>query len=413
MTASVDQLKKQLLQLAELAKSGALSPENHQAAKDKLEKELIEAVLNAPNATTASQPAANDEPSAGVGAARLPRKLLWGMVAFVAVVGAGGYAWLGNPGAWQVGPHAQSNVAAADGAQAGAGAGDSNAAHTMETQQITAMVETLAGKLKANPNNAEGWAILGRSYGVLGRWSDAIAAYKRAIELRPDDAQTYADYADALGVTQGRKLDGEPAKLVAKALALDPNNFKALFLSGTIAYEKPDFKEAANLWERALQRAPNDNPEFARQIKGALDDARQRAGLPPLPDLPVAAASVQPAAPASNGKVSGRVTLAKALVGKASPEDTVFIFARAAQGSKMPLAILRKQVKDLPFDFELTDEMAMAPQMKLSGFADVVVGARVSKSGQAMPQSGDLQGLSAPTKVGVQGLKIEIGEALP
>jgi len=106
------------------------------------------------------------------------------------------------------------------------------------------------------------------------------------------------------------------------------------------------------------------------------------------------------------------VTLSKALTGKVSPDDTVFIFAKAAQGPKMPLAILRKQVKDLPVAFSLSDDMAMSPQMKLSGFTDVIVSARVSKSGQAMPQPGDWQGQSTPVKLGATQIQIEITEAV-
>jgi cytochrome c-type biogenesis protein CcmH len=110
--------------------------------------------------------------------------------------------------------------------------------------------------------------------------------------------------------------------------------------------------------------------------------------------------------------VSGTVSLAKSLAGKVSPEDTVFIFAKATQGPKMPLAILRKQVKDLPLSFSLDDSQAMSPQTRLSGFAEVVVGARVSKSGEAMPQPGDLQGQSAPVKLGATGVQVEIGASV-
>lgn len=111
------------------------------------------------------------------------------------------------------------------------------------------------------------------------------------------------------------------------------------------------------------------------------------------------------AAPAS---VGGKVSLSPALAGKVSPTDTVFILARAAQGPKMPLAVFRKQVKDLPMEFTLDDSMAMQPQMKLSNFDQVIVAARVSKSGGAMSQAGDFEGLSAAVKPGAKGLNIVI-----
>jgi cytochrome c-type biogenesis protein CcmH len=116
------------------------------------------------------------------------------------------------------------------------------------------------------------------------------------------------------------------------------------------------------------------------------------------------------AAVAGTAQVSGTVSLAPALAAQAAPGDTVFIFARAVEGPRMPLAILRKQVKDLPITFTLDDGMAMAPQMKLSNFQRVIVGARISKTGNAMAQPDDMQGLSAPIAVGSTGLKIIIGE---
>lgn len=422
MSTAIDQLKTQLRQLEELVRSGALPEDQAQAAKARLERQLLDAVMTSPDSSAgtpgdgqaAGAPSTLSTATLAPASARLSPKVLWSMVAFVAAVGAGGYALVGTPEAWHVGPAANSpavtSQADAQGSQAASGA-----PHTMNQDQINAMVDGLVAKLKAQPQNAEGWAMLARTYAALKRFEEALPAYRKAIEQRPDDAQLYADYADALAVTQGRTLEGEPARLIAKALSLDANNFKALSLSGTIAYEKQDFKAAAALWERAVQHAPADNPDLARQIQGALDDARQRAGLPAQQAAPQPAqqATQQDASTAVSSKtISGTVTLSQALAGKVSPEDTVFIFAKAAQGPKMPLAIVRKQVKDLPYRFELTDAMAMAPQFKLSGFSEVVVGARVSHSGDAMPQPGDWSGQSSPVKVGTQGLQIDITDAV-
>lgn len=423
MSTAIDQLKTQLRQLDELARSGALPEDQAQAAKARLERQLLDAVMTAPDSSAgtpgdgqaAGAPSASAEASTPVSAsARLSPKVLWSMVAFVAAVGAGGYALVGTPDAWHVGPAANSpaltSQADAQGSQAASGA-----PHTMNQDQINAMVEGLVAKLKAQPQNAEGWAMLARTYAALKRFEEALPAYRKAIEQRPDDAQLYADYADALAVTQGRTLEGEPARLIAKALSLDANNFKALSLSGTIAYDKQDFQAAAALWERAVQHAPADNPELARQMQSALDDARQRAGLPAQQASPQPAplpGEQRDAKTAGGGTVSGTVSLSKELAGKVSPEDTVFIFAKAARGPKMPLAIIRKQVRDLPYKFELNDAMAMAPQFKLSGFSEVVVGARVSRSGDAMPQPGDWSGQSQSVKVGTQGLEVRIQEAV-
>lgn len=265
--------------------------------------------------------------------------------------------------------------------------------------------------------------MLGRSHSILGQYPQAVTAFQRVIALRPSEAQGHADLADAMGMAAGRKLDGEPEKLVTKALQLDADNVKALGLAGTIALQRGDAAQAAKHWERALRKA-EPGSEMATNLLAAANEARQQSGQAPLPTpgmipAPAAAEAHQATPPAANAAtgaaatVQVRITLAQSLAAKAAPDDTVFIFARAVQGPKAPLAILRKQVKDLPLAVTLDDSLAMSPALRLSSVSQVVVGARISKSGNAMPQPGDLQGLSAAVAVGTQGLKIEINEALP
>jgi cytochrome c-type biogenesis protein CcmH len=185
----------------------------------------------------------------------------------------------------------------------------------------------------------------------------------------------------------GRKLEGEPAKLIARALEIDPRNLKALALAGTAAYDRKDYKAAAAYWERMLPLVEADSDD-ARSIRANVDEARAfaegRVAQKERADAPQKAA------------LRGEVKLSPAFAAQVAPTDTLFIFARAAQGPPMPLAVLRKQVRDLPVAFALDDSMAMAPGASLSGAAQVIVGARVSKSGNAAAQPGDLQGLSAP-----------------
>jgi len=116
---------------------------------------------------------------------------------------------------------------------------------------------------------------------------------------------------------------------------------------------------------------------------------------------------------AAEKSVSGTVSLSSDIAGKATQNDTAFVFARAAKGPKMPLAVFRKQVKDLPMAFSLDDTMAMRPGLKMSGFEQVVVVARVSKSGNPMAKSGDLEGSSGAVKPGAKGLKIVIDSVVP
>jgi cytochrome c-type biogenesis protein CcmH len=222
-------------------------------------------------------------------------------------------------------------------------------------------------------------------------------------QLRPNDADAYADWADAQAMLNGRKLEGEPEALVKRALQADPDHVKALALAGTIAYERGDFAGALAHWERAQRRAGPDS-EMGQRLEGAIADARQRSGAP--------APAPAPAAAPATAAVSGEVTLSDALKQGASPDDTVYIFARPSDGSRMPLALVRKQVRDLPFRFRLDDSVAMNPAMPLSAVKSVIVGARVTKTGNATPQPGDLEGYSQPVQLGQAGVKVEIASTV-
>jgi len=276
-------------------------------------------------------------------------------------------------------------------------------------------------KLAADPNNLEGWVVLARTYYVTQRPNEAAAAFERAVTLAPEDADLLADYADTLGVVQGRSLEGKPSEIVERALKANPNHWKANALAGTIAFERKQYAKAVAHWERTKAAVPPGSP-VAQSIDGSIAEARQLGGLAPAsatpPPAPPIVASVVPAAPpaaaATGGtKVSGRVSLAPMLAAGVSPEDPVYVFARPADGSRMPLALMKKQVKDLPFAFTLDDSMAMSPSAKLSDHGQVVVGARVSRTGSPMPQSGDLEGLSPPVKLGESGLALVIDRRLP
>lgn len=408
----IDDLKRQLAQLDELIKTGVLTGEAAGKARERLEAEVLAAVLQPGAAASAG---AAPTGAAGEAKARPSRTLLFGVLAFVVVFGAAGYAWLGNRDGLAAQPGATGDVAAGNAA--------ASAPHALGAAQIEAMAQRLADRLKDNPDDVEGWTMLGRSYGAMGRFPQALQAYQRVIDLRPKDAQAYADYADALGMVNGRKLEGEPEKFIAKALQLDADNAKALSLAGTVAFDKGDAALAARHWERAMQGV-EPGSDMARQLQSALAEARQRAGLPPLASAgqaPMGAAAADPAGgsarpvdakAAAAAAVQVSVTLAPALAAKAAPDDTVFIFARAQQGPKAPLAIQRRQVRDLPLELTLDDSMAMSPALRLSSQQQVVIGARITKSGNPMPQPGDMQGLSPVVAVGTRGVKVEIGEVV-
>ena len=267
--------------------------------------------------------------------------------------------------------------------------------HDVGDAEVAAMVQRLAERLASAPDDADGWYMLARSYSTLGRFADAAKAYAKVEQLLPNDAGVLADYADALATAQGASLAGKPAQLVARALALDPRHVKALALSGSAAFERADYAQAAQHWQTLLPLVPADS-DFARSTRASIAQANALAG------------GADPAPPPAPPAITGTVALAPALQAKVAPGDTVFIFVRAVGGPPMPLAVSRKKAGELPLRFALDDSMAMVPGTRLSAFPSLVVGARISKSGLATPAAGDLEGQSAPVKPGARGVAIEI-----
>lgn len=292
-------------------------------------------------------------------------------------------------------------------AKSGGGEGD----HPLSPEQITAMVERLSLRLQENPNDGQGWLMLARSYAVLGRFPESAAAYGRALGLLPPDAQHYADFADVVAMAQGKSLLGEPEKLVRRALEIDGKNIKALALAGTIAFDRQNYSLAIREWQKVIALVPPESP-VAAGIQNSIRDAENRmaiAGKTLEPGGPIPAIKAESALVAG---VSGVVELDPKLAATVSSGDTVFVFARAVDGPKMPLAMLRKKVGDLPLKFSLDDSMSMTPQFKLSTAGKVVVGARVSKSGDALARAGDIEGLSAPVSPGVGDVRIVISNTV-
>ena len=268
-----------------------------------------------------------------------------------------------------------------------------------QAASIEDMIVKLAARLQQQPDDLEGWTMLARTYNILERYSKAEAAFENVLRLGGEDAGVLTDYADAMVMANDGTFTDQSGALLTRALELDPDNVKALWLTGHWKNQSGAHAEAIRYWQKAALLLPDDGqdkPVITRQIQ----QARQQLGIAADSEQQAVAspAAVSPDASASGATLQVQVSLDPALATKASPGDTVFIFARAAQGPRMPLAIVRKQVKDLPVAVVLDDSMAMAPGMMLSGFEEVLVGARISKSGNAMPQSGDLQGSKSPVR---------------
>jgi cytochrome c-type biogenesis protein CcmH len=279
----------------------------------------------------------------------------------------------------------------------------------IHSEEALQRLEKKVKRLAKNPND---WWMLARSYTELKRFPDAVRAYQQLVNLVPGEAQLWANYADVYAMANGQTLQSaEVTKLLGKALELDANNATALAMSGSAAMDRNDYVAAITYWQKLVDQMEPGSQEL-QMYSGGIKRARellaaQPGGKEKLAQLSAVKAPEKAAASPATA-ITGKVSLSPALVGKVAPTDIVFVLARAAQGPKMPLAVLRKQVKDLPLKFTLDDSMAMQPQLKLSGFEQVVVVARVSKSGTPMAQPGDLQGLTEAVKPGVKGLNIVI-----
>lgn len=376
--ANLEIYRDQIAEMDADLRNGLLTPELHEQGKRELQARLLDEVHPAGQQDAAVQ--------------RNPFKTLSIVLAvLLPLASVGLYLQLGNLQAFS--PVAVHGGMAAQGDSAPS-------------------LQSLEERVAQSPADPEALLMLARAYSESGRFADAAQTYERLTKIVPDEAWIWADYADALAMTHST-LMGAPTKLLEKAIKLDPNNLKTLALSGTAAMERGDYAAAVRHWEKLLKLVPAENPD-TQMIKDGVHQARQllaqsKGGKAALEQINQAQAK---SAAAGKERISGTVTLSDDLKNQAGPDDTLFILARAAQGPKMPLAIIRKQVKDLPFQFSLDDSMAMSPEMQMSNFDQVVVVARISKSGNAMPQPGDLQGISRALPLGTAGIKLVIDQSV-
>ncbi|GAO36516.1 cytochrome C biogenesis protein [Sulfuricella sp. T08] len=376
-------------QLAELKAdldSGDLDAAQYEDARREIEKRLSEDVP------------LESAPVATVQAGRWPGFVLAGAIPVLAIAL---YVSLGNPEALLT-SRTEAPAAVAEQGQ----------------HDAAPMIAALEAKLKAKPDDAAGWYMLARSYASIGKFDESARAFEKAAALLPDDARLLADYADALAMAQGQSLQGKPLELINKALKLNPNDEKTLNLAASAAYQSKDFAQAAAYWRRLLKLIPPE-ADIVKDITAAIEEADKLAGslggLDNLSQLNEKGSAGEKTEQPQQGAaaISGMVTVSKELIAKLSPADKVFIFAQAPQGPKMPIASLKLDSKQLPYHFTLDDSVSMSPSDKLSNHAEVMISARVSKSGQPMAQSGDLQGKIGPVKLGQQGVAIVIDTVVP
>jgi cytochrome c-type biogenesis protein CcmH len=272
--------------------------------------------------------------------------------------------------------------------------------HGDSPRSLEAVITRLAAKLRHDPADVQGWTMLARSYAAIERPDDAVAAYRRALALTPRDADLLSDYADALASANGGDLSGAPQQAIDAALAIAPDHPKALALAGSAALDRREYSLAIRDWER-LKAVSADHPEIATQAQKQIDDTRERMAKRTK-------SSAAQGAPRSALDV--RVSLSPALASRVKPTDTVFVYALASDGGRMPLAVQRLRAAQLPATVTLDDSMSMTPERRLSDFATVSVAARVSASGKAEAQPGDPTGTSGAVTRDQQTVDVVIAD---
>ncbi|MDO9226411.1 MAG: c-type cytochrome biogenesis protein CcmI [Pseudomonadota bacterium] len=361
--------------------NGLLSDDQYQSSKLELESRLAEDALSQADAVMA--PVAS-------------RRLGFTLAGVLPVAALGLYFWLGNPMSLIAIAEAQANPA-----MEGAVQGE---------HDVMKMIQQVEEKTRKDPNDVAAWAMLGKTYAVVGHWPEALHAYEKAYKLKPDEPAIMTGYAETLAISQDRVMKGEPIRLVLQALEKDPDDIKGLELAGINGFQEKNFTKAAFYFKHLHKQLPPDSP-YAQDILAAQKEATRlsRGAMTGMDNL----ADQGPAAAAGPGAtLHGKVDIAPALKAKITDKDVVFLFARSAEGGA-PVAAIRSTAVKFPLEFELNDAMAMNPENRLSNFKQVTLTVRVSKSGDPMGEAGDLEGALAGVKVGSKDIKLMIDKVKP
>ncbi len=322
----------------------------------------------------------------GVAVLGSPQKTIIALSIFIPALAVAMYFWLGS--AQQI--------------------ADGGIKQKVAQQDVEKMVAGLAAKMEQDPSNLKGWAMLARSYKVMDRPKDAEKAYDRAGAYLDSDAQLLADYADVAASNANGNFEGKPQAIINRALKADPNNMMALWLAGTADYTRGNYKGAIQVWGRLAKLLPADSEDI-KMIQGSIMEARGKANLPPEP---LASQPTSPAVAVSGKNISGIVELNSDLKSRVKPDYIVMVIARAP-GARMPVAIMRAKAADLPLRFVLNDALAMTPDALISNLHEATLEVRISKSGQAKAEPGDLYSEIQTVKVGTGHLKVVVDQVRP
>ena len=381
--ANAEVYREQLAELEREYAQGTLSAQSYQQTRDELTRRLLEDVQT---------PRVPGVAAAVMAPSRWVRTTLASFVVVIPVATLLAYGLLGQPAGLDPAALAQSEPHEA-----------------VDPKKMAEMVEKLERRLLEDPNQLQGWVMLGRVRRAMGQFEAAGQAYAKALALSSDD-DVAIERAEVLAQAKQGSFEGEPWKIIEAVLRANPDQLSALLLAGSAAYSEGRYEHALKHWQRARTQMAADAPDLP-PLEEALAQVRGKLGLaasaaPASPQVSQApATTASPSASAS--RITGVVQLAASVKAKVAPTDTVFIYATPADGTRMPLAIVRTTVAALPYAFTLDDSSAMT-QANLSSVAQVTLRARISKTGEARAQPGDLGVVLTPVKTGAQGVQLTI-----
>lgn len=402
---NIELFRARMQELEADLESGRIRPEQLDAARADLEQELLYDVSGGE--------------SAGLKEGRLGGRLAAAVLTLAIPVAALGLYW--QLGASRLIPALQASASSPPATKVAAAGGQRVAQGENAVGSVEEMVATLAQRLEVAPEDAQGWQMLARSYVHLQRYGEAVEAFGNALRIGGENPDVMTGLAEAIAFANNNRLTKRPVELLDRSLQLQPNHTRALWLRGFAHFQSNEFELAIERWQRVASTLPPDSRE-AEDVVASIREARERLGQPG--EAQVTMAETQPAdtggtgspalvrgAPSDSdakdesGTMDGksivvRVEIDEQLFSQVEPNDTVFVFARSVDGPRMPAAIVRRQVRDVPFTVTLDDSMSMSPSMKLSQFPQVTLNARVSSTGNAMRQSGDIEGVVTPVQPG-------------
>lgn len=356
-------------QLAELEKKvsdGDLPNEEFQSERLRIEKDL-----------------ASDLAPAEVNSASSGGWMVWPVAAVIPVIAGVVYLAVGTPDA--IDPSNRVAIVTND-------AASQQAVQTPNepTPDIREVITRIKERLEEQPEDATGWFMLGRAHMALGEFDPAVSAIRKSYELGGDNPEVMIRLADALAMSQGGSMAGEPEPLLTRALELQPENPQGLWLLGMAQSERGDNASAIATWQTLMPLLQGDE-QSQQEVTRLIAQAQQSTGSVNSPSAAATPAvdESETSQPVAVAKLKVEVTLKEGLANDLPPETVVFVYAKAADGPPMPLAVTRQTLADIPFTVILSDEDAMIPAMKLSAFDKLIVGARVSLTGNAIAQSGD------------------------